>query len=73
MSDDPTLVDTATLLKSMRSDIAIARGMLVDAWRFLEAANATAWELESRHHRAAQAPAATTLPANPSQGPDKPP
>jgi hypothetical protein len=48
VSDDPSLVDTATLLVSMRNDIAQARAKLIEAWRWLDQANVTAWELEAR-------------------------
>jgi len=51
VSDDPSMVDTPTLLVSMRHDIAKARALLIDAHRLLDAANVTAWELEQRAKR----------------------
>jgi len=53
MSDDPSQVDTETLLISLRSDISLARAKLIEAWRFLDQAVVTAWELQGRETRKA--------------------
>jgi len=46
LSDDPTLVDTKTLLASLRRDIGIATARLREASAFPDQAMVTAWELE---------------------------
>ena len=48
MSDDPSQVSTDVLTASLQRDIATANAKLIEAFRFLEAATATAWELKRR-------------------------
>jgi hypothetical protein len=48
MSDDPSLVDTATLISSLRSDIGLAMARHLEAYNFLQQARATFSELERR-------------------------
>jgi len=51
MSEDPTQVDSLTLLASVRSDIGKARGKITEAWRFLDFAMVALWELEEREKK----------------------
>lgn len=60
-ADDPSLVDTATLLKSIRTSVAEASARLQEAVHLLQIAQVAAWEIERR--------AATALPASPTKGP----
>jgi hypothetical protein len=48
MSDDPTLVDTATLQASLRRDVGTANAKLREASDLLGQAMVTAWELQRR-------------------------
>ena len=48
MSDDPSQVSTATLTASLQRDVGRANALLLEAYRFLEQATATAWELKRR-------------------------
>jgi hypothetical protein len=47
-TSDPSLVDTATLLASLRRDIGQASARIHEAGNFLSEAMVTAWELERR-------------------------
>jgi hypothetical protein len=61
LSDDPSQVDTATLFKSARNDLGLAMARLNEAYRLLQAANATLWELENRAKKNRPAPISASV------------
>ena len=65
MSDDPSLVDTATLEASLIRDLGHAQAATREAHRWLQAANVTAWELKRRGEAGRAAPAVFGDPNDP--------